>query len=166
MAARPEGEPDPSPPAARTEFPDPRATRLLYTLLGVAVAVSVIHYVDNYFNYDDYPLPGPDSAIPAPSAPVVGFSWFLFTALAVVSVLLWRRGKIVPAAFALIGYSFSGLVGLGHYLVPGATGMVWWRQAHVIADILCGFALVIVALWAARNAAAAETTTPRDDTTT
>ena len=52
---------------------------------------------------------------------------------------------------ALTGYSVSGLIGFGHYTVPGATDMVWWRQTHVVADILCGIAIFGFALWAARR---------------
>ena len=43
----------------------------------------------------------------------------------------------------------SGLIGFGHYTVPGATDMVWWRQTHVVVDIVCGIAILGFALWAA-----------------
>jgi hypothetical protein len=129
-----------------------RATRILLALLATAVAVSVVHYVDNYANYADYPVPEPGSALPAPSRALVGASWFVFTACGVVGILLWRRRRIVPAAIALTAYSVSGLVGFGHYTVPGATEMVWWRQAHVVVDILCGLAIFGFALWAVTRA--------------
>ena len=129
-----------------------RATRVLLGLLAVAVAVSVVHYVDNYVNYDDYPVPGPDSSIPVPSRTLVGVGWFVFTAFGALAVLYWRRRRITAAAIALTGYSLSGLIGFGHYTVPGAFDMVWWRQAHVVADILAGLAVLCFALWAARNA--------------
>jgi multisubunit Na+/H+ antiporter MnhC subunit len=128
-----------------------RATRVLCWLLGVAVLVSVVHYVDNYVNYDDYPVPGPDAAVPAPSAELVAVGWFLFTAFGVAGLLLWLRRHITSAAVALTGYSLSGLVGIAHYTVPGAGDMVWWRQAHVLTDIVCGAAVLGFALWAARN---------------
>lgn len=128
-----------------------RATRVLCWLLGAAVLVSVVHYVDNYVNYDDYPVPGPDAALPAPSADLVGLAWFVFTAFGAVGLLLWFRRHITSAAVALTGYSLSGLIGILHYTVPGAGDMVWWRQAHVLADILLGAAVLGFALWAARN---------------
>ncbi|TNM36334.1 hypothetical protein FHP29_19450 [Nocardioides albidus] len=130
-----------------------RATRVLCWLLVVAVLVSVVHYVDNYVNYDDYPVPGPDAAVPAPSATLVAVGWFVFTAFGAVGLLLWFRRHITSAAIALTGYSLSGLVGIAHYTVPGAADMVWWRQAHVLADIACGVAVFGFALWAAKNAA-------------
>jgi hypothetical protein len=125
-----------------------RATRILLGLLGVAFVVSVVHYVDNYVSYDDYPQPGPDG-LPAPSATVIGLAWFVFTACGILALRLWFRGRITGAAVALTAYSVSGLVGLGHYAVPGATDMVWWRQAHIVADIICGLAILGFALWAA-----------------
>lgn len=129
-----------------------RATRLLLILFGIAVAVSVVHYVDNYVNYEDYPLPPGDSSIPTPSAELIALAWFVFTAAGLLGLWLWRQRRIVAAAVALTFYSVSGLVGFGHYTSPGATDMVWWRQAHVVADILCGFAILGFALWAAANA--------------
>ncbi|MDQ4053415.1 MAG: hypothetical protein M3237_12045 [Actinomycetota bacterium] len=124
-----------------------RATRVLLGLLGVAFLVSVVHYTDNYFNYGDYPQPGADD-LPAPSATVVGVAWFVFTGLGILGLWLWFRGRITGAAVALTGYSVSGLIGFGHYTVPGATDMVWWRQTHVVVDIVCGIAILGFALWA------------------
>ena len=125
-----------------------RPTRALLWLLGVAFVVSVVHYTDNYFNYDDYPQPGPGE-LPAPSATVIGVAWFVFTASGILALWLWFRGRITGAALALAGYSGSGLVGFGHYAVEGATDMVWWRQTHVVVDILCGVAILGFATWAA-----------------
>lgn len=125
-----------------------RATRILLWLFGAAFVASVVHYVDNYVNYDDYPQPGPDALL-APSAAQVGGAWFVFTALGALGLWLWFRGRITAAAVAFTGYSVSGLIGFGHYTVSGATDMVWWRQTHIVADILCGIAIFGFALWMA-----------------
>jgi hypothetical protein len=124
-----------------------RATRVLLWLLGIAFVVSVVHYVDNVVNYADYPQPDPGGP-PAPTAVVIGVSWFVFTAAGLSGLWLWFRRSIVGAALAFASYSISGLVGIGHYTVPGATAMPWWRQTHVIVDILCGIAVLGFALWA------------------
>jgi len=76
----------------------------------------------------------------------------VFTASGGLGLWMWRRGRITAAAAFLTGYSVSGLIGFAHYAVPGATGMVWWRQTHVVVDICCGIAVLCFALWAARNA--------------
>jgi hypothetical protein len=130
-----------------------RATRLLVGLLGFAFVVSVVHYVDNYVNYHDYPQGGV-GPVPAPSAALVGLSWFVFTASGAVGLWLWLRGRVTAASVFLTGYSVSGLVGFAHYAVPGATSMVWWRQLHVVTDICCGIAVFAFAVWAARRSSA------------
>jgi hypothetical protein len=124
-----------------------RATRVLLALLAVAFVVSVIHYVDNVVNYADYPEPAPDAPL-APTAAVIGVSWFVFTAAGLGGLWMWFRRRIVVAALAFASYSISGLIGIGHYTVPGALQMPWWRQTHVIIDIICGFAVLGFALWA------------------
>lgn len=121
-----------------------RAVRALSAVFWIAVGVSVVHYADNYFNYAGFPQA---TSGPNPSRTLIGLSWFGFTAVGLAGYALLRRGAS-PLALALLAlYSGSGLVGLGHYTVPGALEMPWWRQAHVVADILCGLAiLALVAL--------------------
>src|SRR3954453_17857026 len=116
-----------------------RAVRRLTILFAIAVAVSVVHYVDNYFNYSDFPT---TDRIPAPSAGLVGFGWFAFTAAGVLGYVLFRQGRRLGAACAFLAwYSLSGLVGFGHYASADMFHAPWWRQAHVIADIVCGIAM-------------------------
>lgn len=130
------------------------ARRALIALMAVAFVVSVVHYTDNAVNYADYPLSEP-GGLPDPPDWSIAPAWFIFTAMGAVGLWLFLRGSVAPAAVMIAVYSGSGLIGIGHYLVPGATDMVWWRQAHVIADIACGVALFAFALWSAgrgRNA--------------
>jgi hypothetical protein len=117
------------------------------------VLVSIVHYMDNYVNYADYPSADPGSALSTvePSQTVVGAAWFVFTAAGVLGLWLLSRGRVAAAAVAIAVYSGSGLVGFGHYAVPGATDMVWWRQAHVAADIVCGVLLFGYAIWMATS---------------
>jgi hypothetical protein len=121
--------------------------RPLVVLISVAFVVSVVHYIDNTVNYADYPQAEPGSGLPNPSQAVVGGAWFFFTAFGALGLWLFVRDRVTAAAVAIAVYSGSGLVGFGHYAVPGATDMVWWRQAHVIADIICGLLLFAFALW-------------------
>jgi hypothetical protein len=125
------------------------ATRLLTGLLSFAVAASIVHYTDNYLNYDAYPQ---SSSVPNPSAIIVLLSWFVFTSFGIAGYVLFCRGDITRACLCLAAYSGSGLVGIGHYTVPGATDLVWWRQLHIITDIFCGVAIFAFAVWAARAA--------------
>jgi hypothetical protein len=112
-------------------------------LLALAVAVSVVHYADNYFNYADYPAGGP---LPDPSRALIGVAWFVFVAFAVAAFRFLRAAEVRLAAVCLAVFAGSGLVGVGHYTVPGAFDMPWWRHAHVVADIACGIALLVAAV--------------------
>ncbi|MGI9085969.1 MAG: hypothetical protein ACR2FE_11895 [Aeromicrobium sp.] len=118
--------------------PAHRSPTTLVALLSVAFVVSIVHYVDNTLNYDDFPVLPADRSLPNPAVEVVAGAWFVFTAFGLLGLWLFSRNRIAAAAVALAVYSGSGLVGIAHYLVPGATDMVWWRQAHVITDIVLG----------------------------
>jgi len=127
---------------------DHRAVRILRVLFPVAVAVSIVHYTDNYFNYSDFP----QSRSLNPSQPLVGSAWFAFTAIGLTGyVLLLRRGVSMLALALLALYSGSGLVGIGHFLVPGAFSMPWWRQTHVALDFATGVGIFAATIWAARD---------------
>jgi len=123
---------------AATAYEHRRAVRILSWIFAVAVVVSIVHYTDNYVNYPDYPQPRTG---PNPSGGLVLGAWFAFTAAGLAGYLLFRRRPSDLALILLAAYSGSGLVGIGHYLVPGATSMPWWRQAHVCLDIACGIAV-------------------------
>jgi hypothetical protein len=124
-----------------------RGRRALLVLLTVSIAVSLVHYTDNYVNYADYPQPDDGPAAALVTRGVVLISWFVFTGFGIAGLWLFVRGRIGPAAACLTAYSVSGLIGVGHYLIPGATDMVWWRQTHVVADIICGVLVLVFALW-------------------
>ncbi|MGH3474269.1 MAG: hypothetical protein ACRDOT_05070 [Aeromicrobium sp.] len=132
---------------ARTTMRRQDVLRPLVVLMAVAFLVSVVHYIDNTVNYADYPQVEPGSALPNPSPTVIGSAWFVFTAFGALGLWWFVRGRITAAAVAIAVYSGSGLVGFAHYAVPGAIDMVWWRQVHVIADIICGLLLIGFALW-------------------
>jgi hypothetical protein len=134
-----------------------RAVGILTPLFLAAVAVSVVHYADNVVNYADFPQ---DGSLPDPSRALVGLSWFLFTGAGVAGYVLFRRAPSALALALLAFYSGSGLVGFGHYTVPGAFDMPALRQAHIVADIALGLAMISFVLWAARNRPRAPTRRP------
>jgi hypothetical protein len=140
-----------------------RLPRSLLLLLGIAFLVSIVHYVDNTVNYADYPSAEAGTALSAvqPSQALVGSGWFIFTAFGVLGLWLLARGRVGAAAIAIALYSGSGLVGFGHYAVPGAMDMPWWRHTHVVADIVCGVLLFGYALWMATAGRQALARVPR-----
>lgn len=134
-----------------------RAIRVLTPLLAAAIAVSVVHYADNYFNYSDYPL---SDTIPNPSKGLVGASWFLFTLAGITGYVLFRRAPSTVALALVACYSGSGLVGFAHYSVDGAFDMPVARQTHIVADIVLGLGMFAFVVWAARNRTLSEARAP------
>lgn len=131
-------------------LPGRRQSLLVLDLLfWTAVVVSIVHYTDNFFAYDRFPQA---SSGPSPSRTVVGVAWFVFTSAGLIGYRLYRQGLIRRASAFLAFYSISGIIGIGHYTASGMTDAVWWRQAHVIADILLGLAVFGFAVWTARRA--------------
>ncbi len=124
-----------------------RALRVLDGLFWTAVVVSIVHYTDNYVAFERYPQleGGPN---PTPAVIVIAFA--VFTAFGLVGYLAYRRGSIVFASACLVVYSLSGLIGIGHYSVPGMSELAWWRHAHIVGDILCGVAILAFAFWSVR----------------
>ena len=128
-----------------------RALRILGPLLAIAVAASIVHYADNYLNYDDFPQA---TTLPNPSRGLVLGAWFAFTTAGLAGYALFRQTGSQLSLILLAFYSGSGLVGIGHYLVPEATSMPWWRHAHVGFDIVSGAAVLGFAFWVIRGRAA------------
>jgi hypothetical protein len=125
-----------------------RAVRVLTAILAVAVVVSIVHYTDNYANFSDYPASDASRSVTSPTGVIV--AWFAFTAAGLAGYLLFRRSPSNLALVLLAVYSGSGLIGIGHYTVPGALSMPWWRHAHVCLDIASGIAMFCFVMWAAR----------------
>jgi hypothetical protein len=131
---------------------DERAFRRIAALVLVAVAVSVVHYADNFTAYEAYPQ---SDTIPNPSSGLIAFAWFLFTPFAFAGLWLLRQGGTRAAGVCLAAYSGSGLVGIGHYVAGGTGDFPWWRHAHIAADIALGLAILAVALWLVTRPASA-----------
>ncbi len=125
-----------------------RADRVITGIVLAAMAVSVVHYLDNYTLYEEYPQ---TDTLPNPSAGLIGFAWFFFTAFGLAGLYFLRRGNPIAAGISLAAYSGSGLVGILHYVAGGTGGFPWWRHAHISADILLGFAVLACALYLVRR---------------
>jgi len=83
-------------------------------LFWTAVAVSIVHYTDNYFSYDQFPQA---STGPSPSRSVVGVSWFIFTAFGLAGYALRSAvGRHAPLALGIrLNVSMYTL-----YVIPGS----------------------------------------------
>ncbi len=125
-------------------------TRVLQVLFFSAVAVSIVHYVDNVVRFDDY---DPDPGLI--TAPVVAVSWFVFTAFGLWGYVQYRRGHRRAAALALAVYSGSGLIGPVHYTVVSPSDLDGFQNLFVVLDTVLGLGVLAFACWLAL--------TPADD---
>jgi hypothetical protein len=126
--------------------------RLLRALFFTAVAVSVVHYVDNFVNYEDFVAADPaQRSLAFITKPVIVTAWVVLTACGVAGYRLYRDGRHRAAAPWLAAYSGSGLVGFGHYLDRSPSELALYQNAHVIADIVMGVAIMAFAIWTLRR---------------
>ncbi len=126
--------------------------RLTRRVLVAAVLVSIVHYADNTVRFAAYEQ-GKPTIVTQASIPV---SWVLFTAAAVAGYVLLRRGVRTAAAALLAVYSASGLVGLLHYTVAPPAAFDWFQNTFIVADVLLGVAVLVVAIRLATTPAPAQ----------
>jgi hypothetical protein len=131
-------------------------------VLLIAIAVSIVHYTDNYLRFDTYvdktlslsdPGSGGTPSIVTETGILV--SWFLFTAAGIAGYRALRRERRTLASGLLGFYSVSGLLGWFHYgdVPPGDFDL--YQNAVIVADGLLGIAMAAIAFSVARAPAAA-----------
>ena len=123
--------------------------------MGTAAVLSLVHYTDNYVNFDLYPQEGAFLEI---SRDLVWISWLIFVAGAVAAWFAWRRGRVEAACMGLALFSVSGLISLGHYTAEGMSRLAAWRHVFIWVDILLGAAILAFALRAALQRRSSTTT--------
>jgi hypothetical protein len=120
--------------------------RTLRVLLCLAIALSAVHYTDNYLAFDLYP-PGELAGIEV-TRDSVWISWLVFVAAGLLGYRLYARGQVLGACAALAFFSISGLISLGHYAEPGMSELAWWRHVAIWVDIALGSAILLFTVWA------------------
>ena len=122
----------------------PSTIRAIGVVLLIAVALSVVHYIDNTVRFDDYsPDPG---LITRPSIPL---AWFVFSAFGLWGWVQLRKGELAKAALGLAVYSASGLIGPLHYTTVSPSDFDWFQNTFVVLDTLAGLSVFAIACWLA-----------------
>lgn len=112
-------------------------------LVSTAAALSLIHYGDNYLNFDLYPQEG---ALIEISRDLVWIGWLFYAGFALAAYFLWRRGRIAAACMCLAVFSISGLISLGHYTAEEMSQLAAWRHVFIWVDITLGAAILAFAV--------------------
>ena len=111
-------------------------------VVGTAL-LTLFHFTDNTIAIDSYPAP---SWQPDWFEWVVALSWPVFVAFGVLGYRFYRRGEFHRAHVALVVFSYTGLVSLGHFIYGGPGDLTTRALVSVIVDALAGATVLAVAL--------------------
>jgi CHASE2 domain-containing sensor protein len=107
------------------------------------VALTLFHFTDNTISIDTYPAP---SWQPDWFEWVVALSWPVFTAFGVLGYRWYKRGEFGRAHVALIVYSYTGLVSLGHFTAGGPDDLTTRALVSVVIDVVAGSVVLAVTI--------------------
>jgi hypothetical protein len=105
--------------------------RLLFLLLALYAAASLIHFVHNAEFLSDYPgLP------PSWSRAGVYLAWLAMTAVGAVGALLVSRAHVVKGLLLLAIYSALGLDSLGHYVMAPPSAHTTMMNTTILFEVV------------------------------
>lgn len=120
----------------------PSVTTVRNVVIATA-ALTLFHFTDNTVAIDTYPAA---SWQPNWFEWVVAASWLLFTAIGVLAYRFYKRGEFQKAHVALIAYSYTGLVSLGHFAYGGPDELTTRGAVSVLVDAVAGLVVLAVAV--------------------
>ncbi|MEA2450703.1 MAG: hypothetical protein QOG63_2635 [Thermoleophilaceae bacterium] len=142
----------------------PPSVTTVRNVVAISVVLTLFHFTDNTVAIDTYPKA---SWQPDWFWVVVALSWPLFTAFGVLGYRYYKRGDYAKAHPALIVYSYTGLVSLGHFAYGGPSELTTRAVISVFVDAAVGLAVLGVTLWSivARRRARDHATPPPSGST-
>jgi hypothetical protein len=115
---------------------------LVRRVFGTALALSVVHYIDNTVRFDDY-TGGKDGFVTQAMVPV---SWVLFTVAGIAGYRALKAGNRGLGGALLGVYSVSGLIGILHYTTVPASDFTPFQNLFIGLDFLAGLAVFALAV--------------------
>lgn len=125
-------------------FATPPSTKTVRNVVAATIVLTLIHFTDNFVSIDTYPAA---SWQPDWFEWVVLASWPLFTAIGVFAYRAYRDGDFRHAHPALIAYSYTGLISLGHFAYGSPADLTTRGLVSVTIDVIAGTVVLAVALW-------------------
>ena len=124
-------------------FATPPSTKTVRNVVAATIAVTLFHFTDNFISIDTYPAPAwqPDWF-----EWVVLASWPIFTAVGVLAYRAYRDGTYPRAHVALIAYSYTGLISLGHFTSGSPDEFTTRGLVSIAIDAIAGTAVLLTAL--------------------
>lgn len=104
--------------------------RLLFLLLGVYAAASLVHFIHNAEFLGDYP------GLPVTwSRGGIYFAWLAMTSIGGVGALLVSRGYEVMGLILLAVYAALGVDSLGHYVVAPLAAHTAMMNVTILLEV-------------------------------
>jgi len=116
---------------------------VLRLLIVASVISTLIHNIDNYIRFEQYPQP--DWITPAG----IFRSWTIWTIFGIAGFLLYKNQRFWLSYICLMIYAACGLSSLGHYLYGSMHDFSFFMHIFILADGIAGFAIVGFILWSA-----------------
>jgi tryptophan-rich sensory protein len=135
-------------------FATPPSVTFVRNVVFATIAVTLVHFTDNFVSIDTYPAP---SWQPDWFEWVVLASWPIFTLIGIAAYRAYRDGDFAKAHIALLAYSYTGLVSLGHFTSGSPDEFTTRGLISIAIDVVAGTIVLLTALRsiiARRNGAA------------
>jgi len=117
-------------------------TLLLFLVIVNAIS-TILHYTDNFVDYDKYPQPAwitPDS---------IYLAWIALTICGVLGYLFYVKNAFWSAYLCLGIYSITGVSSPAHYLYPAHHAFSGKMHLLIWTDAIAGISLLFFILWSA-----------------
>lgn len=116
------------------------SSRTVGRVVALSIAVTTVHYFDNYLNVAEYPQPE------WVTGGTVLLAWAFFTLIGIAGYLLYRAGQSLAAGLYLAVYSLAGLTSPGHYLHGAPGDFSLKMHLGIWADAVVGIAVAVCAV--------------------
>ena len=116
---------------------------LLLSILIVNAISTILHYTDNFVNYDKYPQPNwitPDS---------IYLAWIVLTIFGIAGYLFYVKNAWWTAYLCLGIYSITGISSPAHYFYPAHHAFSEKMHLLIWTDAIAGISLLFFILWSA-----------------
>lgn len=124
-------------------FSTPPSVTFVRNVVFATIAVTLVHFTDNFVSIDTYPAP---SWQPDWFEWVVLASWPIFTLIGIIAYRAYRDGDFAKAHIALLVYSYTGLVSLGHFTSGSPDEFTTRGLISIAIDVIAGTIVLLTAL--------------------